>query len=158
MTHNEYINKESIATSTIMILDDRNQVTILPVALGPGSDNHTYTSTALSLKKYSKDKLAIDFLTEPKDLYEQRSATIYLPTIVFIAQTLIENKDLISLAIDTIYSFARSISNSEDTPVELSCVVKERKDERSIKLNYKGPIAGLHSVAPALLEVVRRED
>lgn len=153
---NEIITITSIPTPTLSETAANKDVIILPVLASLESGSHAYASTSISLKKYAETKVEIDFLTPMDDLYDQRSATIYLPPLLFVAQALIENQELVRTTLDIIIAFLKDSGKAEDAPVELSCVVEETEGSRSVKLDYKGPVKGLSDVAPALKEAVRR--
>ena len=153
---NQRITITWISTPTLTETAAKKHVIILPVLSSLESGRHSYASTAISLKKYAEAKAEIDSLTPIDDLYEQRSSTIYLPPILFVAQALIENQELIRTTLDIISAFLRNSGKSESAPVELSCVVEEKKGARSVQLDYKGPVSGLSAIEPALKEAVRR--
>lgn len=125
MDSNQGITITSIPTPTLPKTAAQKDVIILPVSGSLKSGGHSYASTAISLKKYAEAQLEIDFLTPMDDLYDQRSSTIYLPTILFVAQALIENQELIRTTLDIITAFLKDSGKSESAPVELSCVVEE---------------------------------
>lgn len=156
MDSNQGITITSIPTPTLPETAAQKDVIILPVLGSLESGSLSYASTAISLKKYAEAQLEIDFLTPMADLYDQRSSTIYLPTLLFVAQALIENQELIKTTLDIITAFLRDSGKSESAPIELSCVVEETEGTRSVKLDYKGPVNGLSTIGPALKEAVRR--
>lgn len=153
---NERITITSIPNLSLPATKATKELIILPALSSLESENHLYAPTSISLKKYTEAKIGIDFLTPTDDLYDQRSSTIYLPTILFVAQALIENQELISNTIGIITAFLRDSGKSGSTPVELSLVVEEKKGACSIKLDYKGPVDGLSTIEPALKKAVRR--
>lgn len=154
---NQGITITSISIPELSEAAAKKDVIILPVLNSLESGSHSYASTSISLKKYAEKQVEIDSLTPMDDLYDQRSSTIYLPPILFVAQALIENKELIRTTIDVISAFLRDSGKSESAPVELSCVVEEKKGARSVQLDYKGPVSGLSAIETALKEAVRRE-
>ncbi|MBV6884178.1 hypothetical protein [Xanthomonas euvesicatoria] len=153
---NESITITSIPTPTLSETTAKKEVIILPVLASLESGRPAYASTSISLKKYADRQVEIDFLTPMDDLYDQRSATIYLPPLLFVAHAVFENQELIKTTLDIIIAFLKDSGKSEDAPVELSCIVEEAEGSRSVKLDYKGPVKGLSDVAPALKEAVRR--
>ncbi|OMO40665.1 hypothetical protein BU225_12610 [Stenotrophomonas sp. MB339] len=156
MDSNERITITSIPTPVLSETAAKKGVIILPELASLGSGSHVYASTSISLKKYAETQVEIDFLTPMDDLYEQRSSAIYLPPILFVAQALIDNQELVKATLDIIIAFLRDSGKSESAPVELSCLVEEKEGARSVKLDYKGPVGGLSALEAALKEAVRR--
>ncbi|WP_295914818.1 hypothetical protein [uncultured Xanthomonas sp.] len=157
MESSESITTTSIPTPTLSEAAAKKEVIILPVLASLESGSPVYASTSISLKKYAEKQVDIDFLTPMDGLYDQRSSTIYLPPILFVAQALIDNQELIRTTLDIIIAFLRNSGKSGSAPVELSCLVEEKKGTRSIKLDYKGSVDGLSAIETTLKEAVRRE-
>lgn len=159
MTKTDSNERITITSTTIPALSEtaaKKDVIILPELASLGSGRHAYSSTSISLKKYAEAQVEIDFLTPTNEIYDQRSSAIYLPPILFVAQALIDNQELVKTTLDIIIAFLRASGKPESAPVELSCLVEEKEGTRSVKLDYKGPVDGLSALEAALKEAVRR--
>lgn len=122
---------------------------LAPVNIGADPADYYYSSTSLSFRKFAHEETGLEFLTKPSKLLDQRSADIFLPTIIFTISHLTQNPEIAAVLIETATNFIKFSLGSlskKDPVAELKIIISNPEQESYRKLEYKGPVSGLKSL------------
>lgn len=133
---------------------------IAPVNIDADPDDYYYSSTSLSFRKFAHEETGLEFLTKPSKLLDQRSADVFLPTIIFTLSHLSQNPEIAAVLLETATNFIKislgSISK-KDPVAEVKIIISNPEQESYKKLEYKGPVSGLKSLEALLDKATKHE-
>lgn len=119
--------------------------------------DYEYHSTTLSFYKYSKDKLPINYLTEPKLLLEQRSIEWFAPVLLLTSAALSENTELISITCGVIGNYLTDFFKGQKKPnVRVKLLYTETKTSKITEFSYEGQLDGLDKLKESILQIASR--
>ncbi|MEJ6473782.1 hypothetical protein [Pseudoalteromonas piscicida] len=143
----------------IELPNNEDMVVILP--FGESSDDlHRYSSTTISFWKYAKNKIDIEFYSEPKELIEQRSGEWFGPTLLISATLLANNSAFTSILLNVIsnYLYDYLKTNSSESEVKFKLNVTETKAKRTIELSYEGSNEGVKAIEGTIQNIVNKSN
>lgn len=121
-------------------------------------EKHEYHSTTISFYKYSKDKLKIEYLTEPELLIEQRSGEWFGPLLLISSSALTQNPELISITCGVISNYVTDFFRGKSSPdIRLKVIHKETKTSKITELSYEGSIDDLGKLESSILKIVSKK-
>lgn len=118
---------------------------------------HEYHSTTISFYKYSKDKLSIEYLSEPELLVEQRSGDWFGPILLITSTAIAHNPELISITCGVIANYITDFfRGNKDTKIRLKIIHKETKTSRLTEISYEGGIEGLSQLESSIEKIASK--
>jgi hypothetical protein len=148
------ITKKEVDGSRLSI--NHNGVVILPNNYS-SNDDPEYSSTVVSFYKYSKEKLQMEYLSEPTILIEQRSGDWFGPVLLICTSAILNNPALIAITCGVISNYVTDFFKGKSEPnIRCKVIVKETKTSKTTEISYEGGIEGLKSLEGAIQDSVKK--
>lgn len=118
---------------------------------------HEYHSGSISFYKYSKDKLKINYLTEPELLVEQRSGEWFGPLLLISSSAVAQNPELISITCGVIANYVTDFFKGREKPnIRLKVIHRETKTSKLTEISYEGGLDGLEKLEESILKLASK--
>ncbi len=122
-------------------------------------ENHEYHSTTISFYKYSKEKINIEYFSEPQLFIEQRSGDWFGPLLFITSTAIAQNPELISITCGVIANYVTDfLKGKKNTNVRLKVIHKETKTLKLTEIYYEGGIEGLSHLEKSIQEIAGKGD
>ena len=128
---------------------------ILPISTTE-DDGSIYTSTSISFYKYARNKVDIDYYSDPEQLLEQRSGDWFGPSLFLSQAALMVYSNLASVACSLVSSYLYDKFKGSRVPeIKMSFVCEKCNDSTRVEVRYEGGVEGLEDFAKVLSDVMR---
>lgn len=119
--------------------------------------NYAYSSTSISFYKYAKDKLNINYYSQPELLVEQRSGEWFAPILFVSSAAMTQNPEMMAIALSVIANYVTDFFKSNDSPnVQITVIHKETNTQKVTEIHYKGSLDGLNSLKESIEFIAKK--
>ena len=104
-----------------------------------------------------KNKIEINFYTDPEVLYEQRAVEWFGPVILITSSLMSQNPEIVSITCGVISNYLTDFFKGQKKPeVSVKVVYKETETDKTTVIEYKGSGENLSKLQDAILEVAKK--
>jgi hypothetical protein len=136
-----------------------DSITLLPTDFENLARSNEFHSNTISFVKFAKDKLKLEYLTEPETLLEQRSSDWFAPTMLLTNQLITDHPLIVSTICGVISNYLYALFKGRDAPeVHLTLVCERRKGSSHVRIDYKGDVEGLSKLPEVVRASIEREN
>lgn len=132
-----------------------SSVILLPVNYNNKEIDHQYHSNTISFYKYANEKLSFTYLSEPLELFEQRSGEWFAPIFLITKQLIKDNPIITAVLCGIISNYITDIFKGQPKPdLNVRIIYEKNENSKYIEFHYSGNFEGLEtfegSIAKAL--------
>ena len=125
-------------------LDHYSDLMILPELTE--DEQNIYASSTVSFFKFARKFINIQYVKQPNIILEQRSIEWFGPTLLFRTAALVQNPELVSIALNVLSNYISDYFKGHKEPnVKLNIVVQKSEIEYT-NFMYEGPKDGLKEI------------